>query len=89
MIKKYLDTGCYVCGVFIDLPKVFDTVNHYIPLEKLEHYHICGLGNSWLRSFPRIVKVCFSPMEFLLASKQSLAVLLKDLLRSSIVSSIH
>ena len=27
-IKKYLDDGEIACGVFIDLQKAFDTVNH-------------------------------------------------------------
>ena len=36
-IKKYLDDGKIVCGVFIDLQKAFDTVNHDIFLEKLNH----------------------------------------------------
>ena len=31
-IKKYLDDGKIVCGVFIDLQKAFDTVNHEILL---------------------------------------------------------
>ena len=39
-IKKYLDHGKIVCGVFIDLQKTFDTVNHEILLEKLKHYGI-------------------------------------------------
>ena len=36
-VKKYLDDGKIVCGVFIDLQKAFDTVNHDIFLEKLNH----------------------------------------------------
>ena len=48
-IKKYLDDGKIVCGVFIDLQK--DTVNHEILLEKLKHYGIRSKQNDWFRSF--------------------------------------
>ena len=33
-IKKDLDNKTFVCGVFIDLEKAFDTVNHKILLKK-------------------------------------------------------
>ena len=46
-IKKYLDGGEIVCGVFIDLQKAFDTVNHENLLEKLKHYGIRSKHNDW------------------------------------------
>ena len=39
-IKESIDNGKFGCGIFIDLKKAFDTVNHKILLTKLEHYGI-------------------------------------------------
>ena len=50
-IKKYFDDGEIVCGVFIDLQKAFDTVNHEIFLEKLKYYGIRSKQNDWFQSF--------------------------------------
>ena len=50
-IRKALDDGNIGCGVFIDLQKAFDTVDHQILLAKLNHYRICGVSNNWFKSF--------------------------------------
>ena len=39
-IKQACDAGQFACGVFLDLQKAFDTVNHTILLKKLAHYGI-------------------------------------------------
>ena len=38
MIKDTIDSGKFGCGIFVDLRKAFDTVNHEILLSKLEHW---------------------------------------------------
>ena len=45
------DNNLKTIGVFIDLKKAFDTLNHNILLNKLEFYGIRGIANSWLKSY--------------------------------------
>ena len=50
-IRKLLDQGEYVCGVFVDLEKAFDTVHHDILCEKLKYYGLRGKINDLLKSY--------------------------------------
>ena len=49
-IQKNLDMSMFSCGVFIDLQKAFDTVDHEILLQKLHHFGIRGIINNWFCS---------------------------------------
>ena len=50
-VTKALDTGKYVVGVFLDLKKAFNTVDHAILLRKLECYGIKGNLLNWFTSY--------------------------------------
>ena len=51
-IKESIDKGKYGCGIFIDLTKAVDIVNHDILLLKMEHYGVRGSSLQWQKSYP-------------------------------------
>ena len=50
-IQTALDNGDLSAAVFVDLQKAFDTVEHSILLEKLDHYGIRGPSNDLIKSY--------------------------------------
>ena len=50
-IRKLLDKGEFVCGVFVDLEKAFDTVHHEILCDKIKAYGLRGNINDLLKSY--------------------------------------
>ena len=50
-IKNNFQNKNFSCGVFVDLEKAFDTVNHKILISKLKHYGFQDKTLSWLTSY--------------------------------------
>jgi retron-type reverse transcriptase len=55
-IQDNMDRKMYSCGIFIDLKKAFDTVDHDILLGKLDYYGIRGVINNWFSSYLKNLK---------------------------------
>src|SRR6218665_3434147 len=48
---KAIDTSTFSIGIFFDLAKVFDTVDHRILLKKLEYYRKRGIPLLWFKNY--------------------------------------
>ena len=52
-VANGVDCQKYLAGIFLDLSKAFDTLNHEILLSKLKVCGITGTAHQWITNFFR------------------------------------
>jgi hypothetical protein len=50
-VQEAIDKRLYVIGIFFDLTKAYDMIDHNILLEKLNNYGFRGITNVWFKSY--------------------------------------
>lgn len=50
-LTNAIDNGQFTVGIFLDLSKAFDTINHRILIQKLEHYGIRRITKLWFQDY--------------------------------------
>ena len=46
-----MESGNFACGIFVNLQKAFDTVDHDILIQILNYYGIRRVSNNWCSSY--------------------------------------
>ena len=50
-VQEALNKNTFALGIFLDISKAFDTVDHQILLDKLKRYGFCGTVLKWLGDY--------------------------------------
>jgi len=50
-VTNAIDRKQYAVGIFLDLKKAFETVDHKLLIKKLQRYGIRGIALTWLSSY--------------------------------------
>ena len=50
-MNKAIDNNMYTAGIFMDLSKAFDTIDHEILLDKLYQYGFRGVSHAWFKNY--------------------------------------
>ena len=57
-VQEAIENKLNPTGIFLDLTKAYDVLNHRILLSKLESYGIRGVTNRWFESYLSLQKQC-------------------------------